>query len=274
MFLQYVPGGVAAPIGFTAAGVHCGIRKNRNKKDLALILSEVPASAAALHTQNLVLGAPNVVTGAHLENGIARAIFCNSGIANTCAADGIETANRMCELAAEALGIAADDVIVASTGVIGPSIPIEPVAAAMPVLAAALSAEGGADAAEAIMTTDTVKKEAALRFPIGGRMCHVGGIAKGSGMIAPDMAPLKMATMLAFITTDVSIAPQLLREALMVAAADSFNMLSIDGDTSTNDMLAILANGMAKNQYITGKNEDYWTFLERLKVLCETLTKK
>ncbi|MBR5135348.1 MAG: bifunctional ornithine acetyltransferase/N-acetylglutamate synthase, partial [Clostridia bacterium] len=183
-----INGGVTAPKGFTAAGVHCGIRRNRTKRDLALILSDRPAAAAAVYTQNLVKGAPLTVTKAHLENGTARAIIVNSGIANTCAADGIEKAEAMCALAANALGIDQNDVLVASTGVIGPSINLEPIEAAVPTLVSLLSVDGGADAAEAIMTTDTVKKEFAFEFDVDGVTCTLGGIAKGSGMISPNMA--------------------------------------------------------------------------------------
>ena len=233
----FIEGGVTAAKGFQAAGVHCGIRKNRAKKDLGLIVSDRPASAAAVYTRNLVKGAPLTVTQAHIADGRARAIVCNSGIANTCAFDGIEKAEAMCALTAEALGIDAADVVVASTGVIGPSIDIAPIAAGLPRLAAALSAQGSADSAEAIMTTDTRKKEFAVTFQADGRTCTLGGIAKGSGMIAPNMA-----TMLCFLTTDAAIAPQLLHEALLAVVDDTFNMLSVDGDTSTNDMCVVLAN--------------------------------
>ena len=262
----FIEGGVTAAKGFQAAGVHCGIRKNRAKKDLGLIVSDRPASAAAVYTRNLVKGAPLTVTAAHIADGRARAIVCNSGIANTCAFDGIEKAEAMCALTAEALGIDAADVVVASTGVIGPSIDIAPIAAGMPGLAAALSAQGSADAAEAIMTTDTRKKEFAVTFQAGGRTCTLGGIAKGSGMIAPNMA-----TMLCFLTTDAAIAPQLLHEALLAVVDDTFNMLSVDGDTSTNDMVVALANGAAENTLVTEKNADYDAFLEALHALCAAI---
>ena len=259
----FIEGGVTAAKGFQAAGVHCGIRKNRAKKDLGLIVSDRPASAAAVYTRNLVKGAPLTVTQAHIADGRARAIVCNSGIANTCAFDGIEKAEAMCALTAEALGI---DVVVASTGVIGPSIDIAPIAAGLPRLAAALSAQGSADAAEAIMTTDTRKKEFAVTFQADGRTCTLGGIAKGSGMIAPNMA-----TMLCFLTTDAAIAPQLLHEALLAVVDDTFNMLSVDGDTSTNDMVVVLANGAAGNTLVTEKNADYDAFLEALHALCAAI---
>ena len=265
----FVEGGVTAPQGFTAAGIHCGIRKNRTKKDLALILSDRPASAAAVYTQNLVKGAPLTVTEAHIADGMARAVICNSGIANTCAFDGVEKAEAMCALTAQALGIDAQDVIVASTGVIGPSIQLEPIEAGMPALAAALSPAGSGDAAEAIMTTDTRKKEFAVTYTVGGKTCTLGGIAKGSGMIAPNMA-----TMLCFLTTDAAIAPALLREALREVVADTFNMLSVDGDTSTNDMVAILANGAAGNPPVTEKDADYAAFLEALRQICEIICRR
>ena len=262
----FIEGGVTAAKGFQAAGVHCGIRKNRAKKDLGLIVSDRPASAAAVYTRNLVKGAPLTVTQAHIADGRARAIVCNSGIANTCAFDGIEKAEAMCALTAEALGIDAADVVVASTGVIGPSIDIAPIAAGLPRLAAALSAQGSADAAEAIMTTDTRKKEFAVTFQADGRTCTLGGIAKGSGMIAPNMA-----TMLCFLTTDAAIAPQLLHEALLAVVDDTFNMLSVDGDTSTNDMVVVLANGAAENTPVTEKNADYDAVLEALHALCAAI---
>ena len=262
----FIEGGVTAAKGFQAAGVHCGIRKNRAKKDLGLIVSDRPASAAAVYTRNLVKGAPLTVTQAHIADGRARAIVCNSGIANTCAFDGIEKAEAMCAMTAEALGIDAADVVVASTGVIGPSIDIAPIAAGLPRLAAALSAQGSADAAEAIMTTDTRKKEFAVTFQADGRTCTLGGIAKGSGMIAPNMA-----TMLCFLATDAAIAPQLLHEALLAVVDDTFNMLSVDGDTSTNDMVVVLANGAAGNTLVTEKNADYDAFLEALHALCAAI---
>lgn len=268
----FIEGGVTAAKGFQAAGVHCGIRKNRAKKDLGLIVSDRPASAAAVYTRNLVKGAPLTVTQAHIADGRARAIVCNSGIANTCAFDGIEKAEAMCALTAEALGIDAADVVVASTGVIGPSIDIAPIAAGLPRLAAALSAQGSADAAEAIMTTDTAVKEFAVSFTASGRECRLGGIAKGSGMIHPNMA-----TMLVFLTTDCAIAPELLQKALSADADDSFNMISVDGDTSTNDMVCILANGRAGNLPIDAEGADYDAFAEALafvtRRLCRAIAK-
>nr|WP_243108417.1 bifunctional glutamate N-acetyltransferase/amino-acid acetyltransferase ArgJ [Maliibacterium massiliense] len=240
-----ITGGVCAPLGFTASGVHCGIRKNHAKKDLALIVCAVPASAAAMYTQNKVYGAPITVTRAHLENGVARAVICNSGNANTCNADGVEKANRMCDLTAQALGIDESDVIVASTGVIGQTLDIAPIEAGMPALVAGLSKEGARDAAEAILTTDLRVKEKTVQFTLDGKVCRIGAIAKGSGMIHPNMA-----TMLSFITTDVAITPAMLQTALKNVVQDTYNMISIDGDTSTNDMVSIMASGLAGNALI------------------------
>ena len=257
--MKQVSGGVCAPKGFTAAGVHCGIRKNRDKRDLALILSEEPCAAAAVYTQNLVKGAPLLVTKAHLANGFAQAIVCNSGNANTCNADGVQVAEEMCALVARETGLSDDDVVVASTGVIGQPLDIGPIEAGMPPLVAALSQQGSADAAEAIMTTDLKRKEIAVTFEAGGKTCTLGGIAKGSGMIHPNMA-----TMLVFLTTDVAIRPDLLQRALRADVQDSFNMISIDGDTSTNDMVVILANGLAGNALIDAPGADYDAFCAAL----------
>ena len=239
--------------------MHCGIRKSRTKRDLALIVSETPASAAAVYTTNLVKGAPLLVTKKHLENGIARAVICNSGNANTCNADGIYIAEKMSEAAAEALGVSPDDIVVASTGVIGQPLDLEPIKKGIPALVEALSKDGCDAAAEGIMTTDTVKKEVAVEFELGGALCRIGGIAKGSGMIHPNMA-----TMLVFITTDAAISPALLQKALSSDIADTFNMVSVDGDTSTNDMVTVLANGMAGNREITEENGDYAVFMKAL----------
>ncbi len=267
--MKTVSGGVCAAKGFTAAGVHCGIRKNKTKKDLALIFSEVPASAAAVYTTNLVKGAPLVVTKKHLANGTAQAVICNSGNANTCNANGIEIAEEMSALTASALGISANDIVVASTGVIGQPLNIAPIAEGIPVLCKALSDAGSADAAEGIMTTDTVLKEIAVEFTAGGKTCRIGGIAKGSGMIHPNMA-----TMLVFITSDVSIAPALLQKALSGDIANTFNMVSVDGDTSTNDMVTVLANGMAGNETITEENDDFTAFMQALNTVTVYLCRK
>ena len=254
--MKIIQGGVCAAKGFQANGVHCGIRKNRSKKDLALIVSQVPASAAAVYTTNLVKGAPLTVTRQNIANGIAQAVICNSGNANTCNANGIEIARGMCELVHQHTGIEAGDVIVASTGVIGQPLDLTPIAEGMEKLASGLSVEGGADAAEAIMTTDTVAKEIAVEFTVGGKVCRMGGIAKGSGMIHPNMA-----TMLVFITTDCAISPEMLQKALSGDIANTFNMLSVDGDTSTNDMVSVLANAMAGNPEITSEGADFDVFM-------------
>ncbi len=267
--MKMIEGGVCAAKGFTANGVHCGIRKNHSKKDLSLILSAVPASAAAVYTTNLVKGAPLTVTKNHLHNGIAQAVICNSGNANTCNANGIEIAEAMSGLAAKELGILAEDVIVASTGVIGQPLSIEPIAAGLPELAAGLSAEGGKAAAEGIMTTDTVLKEVAVEFTLDGKTCRIGGIAKGSGMIHPNMA-----TMLVFITTDAAISPAMLQKALSGDIANTFNMVSIDGDTSTNDMVTVLANGLAGNAEITAEGGDFETFMKALNSVTIALCRK
>ena len=257
--MKTINGGVCAAKGFSANGVHCGIRKNRTKRDLALIYSEVPATAAAVYTTNLVKGAPLTVTKAHIANGYAQAVICNSGNANTCNANGVEIAEQMSELLAKEMGIKASDVVVASTGVIGQPLNIEPIQNGIPSLVAGLSKDGTDAAAEAIMTTDLAKKEIAFEFEIGGKTCKIGGIAKGSGMIHPNMA-----TMLVFITTDVAISAQMLQKALSSDIKDTFNMISVDGDTSTNDMVTVLANGMAGNAEITAEGEDFSEFMKAL----------
>ncbi len=256
--MKLINGGICAAKGFTAGGIHCGIRKNKTKRDLALIYSEKKASAAAVYTTNLVKGAPLAVTKMHLLNGTAQAVICNSGNANTCNANGIEVAQEMARLTAENLGIAEDDIVVASTGVIGLPLDITPIKEGLPALKAALG-DNSAEAAEGIMTTDTVKKEVAVSFEIDGVECKIGGIAKGSGMIHPNMA-----TMLVFITSDVNIAPEMLQKALSSDIQNTFNMVSVDGDTSTNDMVCVLANGMAGNKEITEEGESFDTFMKAL----------
>ena len=251
-------GGVCAAKGFTAAGVHCGIRKNKAKKDLALIVSEKKAAAAAVYTTNLVKGAPLTVTKAHLADGTAQAIICNSGNANTCNANGIEIAEQMCSLLADGLHISADDVVVASTGVIGQPLDIAPIKAGIGPLIDALG-DRSSDAAQGIMTTDTKEKSVAVEFTVGGKVCRLGGIAKGSGMIHPNMA-----TMLVFLTTDCAISPKMLQKALSGDVAETFNMVSVDGDTSTNDMVTILANGMAENQEICAEGAALDVFMQAL----------
>ena len=269
MSIKFVDGSVTAPKGFVASGVHCGIRKNKNKRDLALIYCEKPCTAAAIYTTNLVKSAPILVTRANLENGTAQAVICNSGNANTCNSDGVEVAEKTCALVAKALKIDEKDVIVGSTGVIGQKLPIEPIANSIPELVSALSKEGATNAAEAIMTTDLVKKEYAVEAEIGGKTVYIGGIAKGSGMIHPNMA-----TMLCFITTDVAISADMLKIAVKTVADKSFNMVSVDGDTSTNDTLAVMASGLSGNAEIIEQNEDYNIFVEALTILCRKLSKE
>ena len=267
--MKMISGGVCAAKGFTANGVHCGIRKNRTKRDLSLIYSEVPAVAAAVYTKNLVKGAPLAVTKAHLQNGKAQAIICNSGNANTCNENGVEIAKETCLHISNALGIPEDDVIVASTGVIGLPLDITPIKNGIGELVKGLTGEGSILAAEGIMTTDTSVKEVAAEFSIGDKTCRIGGIAKGSGMIHPDMA-----TMLVFITTDVSISSEMLRFALGTDVDKTFNMISIDGDTSTNDMVTVLANGKAGNREINADNDDFAEFMKALNTVTVQLCRK
>ncbi|MDY4167032.1 MAG: bifunctional glutamate N-acetyltransferase/amino-acid acetyltransferase ArgJ [Fournierella sp.] len=268
MNMKQIEGGVCAAAGFKAAGVHCGIRKNQTKRDLGLIVSDCKASAAAVYTTNLVKGAPLLVTKEHLADGTAQAILCNSGNANTCNADGPQIANAMCQLAADQLGLAPEDVAIASTGVIGQPLNLEVIQAGMAPLAADLAYHNSLHAATAIMTTDTIPKEAAVEFELDGKVCHLGGIAKGSGMIHPNMA-----TMLVFLTTDAAISSELLQKALSTDVQSTFNMVSVDGDTSTNDMVVILANGMAGNTPITQEGEDFAVFMKALNTVTMQLCK-
>lgn len=265
--MEIICGGVCAAKGFKANGIHCGIRKNKTKRDIALIVSEKTANAAAVYTTNLVKGAPLLVTKEHLADGKAKAVICNSGNANTCNADGIEKAEAMSEIAANALGIKADDVVVASTGVIGLPLDVAPIADGIGELVSGLGDHSDL-AAEGIMTTDTKKKEVAVSFMIGDRECRIGGIAKGSGMIHPNMA-----TMLVFITTDCAISSEMLSEALSTDIQSTFNMVSVDGDTSTNDMVVVLANGEAGNSEITEKNADFAVFMQALNTVTVHLCK-
>jgi glutamate N-acetyltransferase/amino-acid N-acetyltransferase len=268
--IKQIEGGVCAAKGYTAGGIYCGIRKRNDKNDLALIFSKVPAHAAAVYTTNLVKGAPLTVTKQHIADGIAQAVICNSGNANTCNSDGLEIAEKMSALAAEQLGISPRDVIVASTGVIGQKLSITPVADHIGELAAALSPGGEDEAAKAIMTTDLVMKKIAVEFEIDGKVCRLGGIAKGSGMIHPNMA-----TMLVFLTTDAAISAPMLQKALSHDVQKTFNMLSVDGDTSTNDMVTIMANGLAGNTEITEEGPAFDTFMKALNTvtisLCRTI---
>ncbi|MDD7393689.1 MAG: bifunctional ornithine acetyltransferase/N-acetylglutamate synthase [Eubacteriales bacterium] len=265
--MEIIGGGVCAAKGFKANGIHCGIRKNKTKRDIALIVSEKTANAAAVYTTNLVKGAPLLVTKEHLADGKAKAVICNSGNANTCNADGIEKAEAMSEIAANALGIKADDVVVASTGVIGLPLDVAPIADGIGELVSGLGDHSDL-AAEGIMTTDTKKKEVAVSFMIGDRECRIGGIAKGSGMIHPNMA-----TMLVFITTDCAISSEMLSEAISTDIQSTFNMVSVDGDTSTNDMVVVLANGEAGNSEITEKNADFEVFMQALNTVTVHLCK-
>ncbi|MBR5518375.1 MAG: bifunctional glutamate N-acetyltransferase/amino-acid acetyltransferase ArgJ [Clostridia bacterium] len=266
--MKVIEGGICAAKGFTASGVHCGIRKNKTKKDLALILSETKAATAAVYTTNLVKGAPLTVTKNHIADGYAQAVICNSGNANTCNANGIEIAEAMSELVAQKTGISANDVVVASTGVIGQPLDITPIAEGMDALVSGLG-NNSKDAAEGIMTTDTKLKEISVSFEIDGVECKIGGIAKGSGMIHPNMA-----TMLVFITTDCAVTPQMLGKALSTDIQNTFNMVSVDGDTSTNDMVSILANGMAGNKLIDKEDENYAEFMKALNTVTVYLCQK
>ena len=266
--MKFVEGGVCAAQGFKANGIHCGVRKNRDKKDVALIVSDVLCNAAGVYTTNLVKGAPLIVSKEHLKNGKAQAIICNSGNANTCNANGIEIAEGMANLVEKAMGISANDVIVGSTGVIGMEMSLEPFENGIEELVAGLAYNKSSDANQAIMTTDTKEKSVAVEFELDGKICHVGGIAKGSGMIRPNMA-----TMLVYLTSDVAISSKMLEQLIKEDVKDSFNMVSVDGDTSTNDMLVLLANGLAGNKEIVSENKDYLVFKEALAMCTQKLCK-
>ena len=268
--LNQISGGVCAAKGFTAAGVHCGVKagSSPDKNDLALILSEKECAAAATYTMNRVKAAPLYVTMDHLENGVALGVVANSGNANACCPQSHENAEAMSVSAAAATGREPGDFVVASTGVIGQTINISAIQAGLPQAAAALSADGSDAAAHAIMTTDTVKKEIAVSLTIGGKEVRLGAIAKGSGMIHPNMG-----TMLAFVTTDCAITHEMLSDALHEVVARTFNRVTVDGDTSTNDMCVVLANGMAGNSLIEWKDQDYETFLAALEEVCRHLSR-
>ncbi|MBQ7357880.1 MAG: bifunctional glutamate N-acetyltransferase/amino-acid acetyltransferase ArgJ [Clostridia bacterium] len=268
MNYTYSNKGICAPAGFRAAGIHCGIRKNKTKKDLALIISDCDCSTAAVYTANLVKGAPIYVTKKNLADGKARAVIVNSGNANTCNADGIEVAEKMCALVEQHTGIPACDVVVASTGVIGQPLDITPIENGMTALVSALGYDNSSDANQAIMTTDTKEKSIAVEFTLGGKRCAIGGIAKGSGMIHPNLA-----TMLVFITTDVAISSEMLEIALRGDVEDTFNMTSVDGDTSTNDTLCVMANCMAGNAEITAEGKDFEDFKAALHALTSEMCK-
>lgn len=266
----YVDGGVCAAQGFRANGLNCGLNKDKNKNDLALVVSDAECNAAAVYTTNKVKGAPILVTKKHLTatNGKARAVIANSKNANTCNADGEEKAQRMTELAATELGIAADEVMVASTGVIGQILPIEPIESHVKELVEGLSYDGNAKAVNAIMTTDTVPKEVAVTFEVNGTTVTLGGMAKGSGMIHPNMA-----TTLNFVTTDAVISKELIQKALSEITKITYNCLSIDGDTSTNDMVLVMANGLAGNPEINKEDEAYAAFKQALYIVMMNMTK-
>ena len=282
--MKQIPGGVTAPKGFTASGVHCGVKKGKGdgnqppmskmpevlegKKDLALIVSEQPCVAAAVYTMNRVKAAPLYVTMDHLENGEAQAIVANSGNANACAPNSHEHAEAMCQLAAQATGLKASDFVVASTGVIGQELNIDAIAKGMPAAAAALSKDGSDAAANAIMTTDTVKKELSVTCSVGGKTVTIGAIAKGSGMIHPNMG-----TMLCFVTTDCAITHEMLTDALHEIVPRTFNRVTVDGDTSTNDMCVVLANGMAGNELVEWKDDNYTVFYKTLYYVFEQLAR-
>ena len=273
--MKTISGGVTAPKGFRAAGVYCGVKAShagvpgtQGKPDLAMIVSDCECTAAATYTLNRVKAAPLYVTMGHLEDGVCRGIVANSGNANACAPLSHENAEKMCELAAAATGLKPQDFAVASTGVIGQTLNIAAIQRGMPQVAGELSYEGSAAAAHAIMTTDTVKKEIAVTVTIGGKPVTVGAIAKGSGMIHPNMG-----TMLCFITTDCAITSEMLSDALHDIVPRTFNRVTVDGDTSTNDMCVVLANGMAENTQIEWKDDDYTLFYKALYQVCETMSR-
>lgn len=266
--MKNIEGGVCAPKGYKANGIHAGIRENHDVKDLSLIVSDVVATTAATYTTNKVKGAPLTVTKKHLKNGKAKAIICNSGNANTCNTNGIEIANQVCELLADEIHIDPQDVVVASTGVIGQPMSITPFKNSMKELVEGLNTNGSFDAELGIMTTDTVPKEYAIEFTLGKHTCRLGAIAKGSGMIHPNMA-----TMLAFVTSDVDISKEMLDIMIHEVVEDTFNMVSVDGDTSTNDMLTVMCNGLAGNPKIVFKDDHYRIMKEALYEICELLSK-
>lgn len=265
--MKMIDGGVCAAKGFKAGAMRCGIRKSQTKKDLAMILSDCECSAAAVYTTNRVKAAPILLTMEHLSNGKARAVIVNSGNANACAPFGIENARREAMAAARALDVALEDVIVASTGVIGQTLNVECIEENVGSME--MKYDNSLAAAEAIMTTDTKVKTIAVEFEIGGKICHIGGICKGSGMIHPNMG-----TMLSFITTDCAISPEMIQKALKADVKKTFNRVTVDGDTSTNDMCTVLANGMAGNEIITKEGEDFTLFCEALHVVTKDLARK
>ena len=282
--MKIISGGVTAAQGFRAAGIRCGVKTGKGdgnqpivpsmkeyltgKKDLAMILSDVECAAAGVYTLNRVKAAPVYISMEHLEDGVCRGIIANSGNANACAPQSHENAEKMCELAAAATGLKPTDFAVASTGVIGQTLNIAAIEQGIPFLVQNLSADGSDDAGAAIMTTDTVPKNIAIQFTLDGQTVRMGGIAKGSGMIHPNMG-----TMLCFITTDASISPDMLKAALDEVIPRTFNRVTVDGDTSTNDTCILLANGLAGNNLIEWKDDNYTLFVTALRQVCETLAK-
>ncbi|MCB6367087.1 bifunctional ornithine acetyltransferase/N-acetylglutamate synthase [Intestinibacillus massiliensis] len=264
--MKIISGGVCAAQGFTAGSIRCGVKESREKDDVALILSDCECTAAATYTLNRVKAAPLYVTMEHLEDGVARAVIANAGNANACAPDGMENARRMAKAAAARLGVDERGVVVASTGVIGQRLNVECIEQRLPGIE--LTPDGSDKAAEAIMTTDTKMKSVAVEFTVGGKACRMGGIAKGSGMIHPNMG-----TMLCFITTDCAITHEMLTDALQEAVRKTFNRVSVDGDTSTNDMCVVLANGRAGNPLIDWQDEDYQAFHKALAEVCTRLAR-
>ena len=270
--IKRIEGGVTYPAGFRASGIHCGLRKNKSKKDLALILADKLCNAAAIYTTNKVYGAPITVTREHLKNGMARAAICNSGNANTCNPDGVDKANAMCAALAAQLGIDENDIIITSTGVIGEPLPLEPILNGIPALCDSLGydAENGYAAASAIMTTDTRLKQIAAETMIDGVKVKIGGMSKGSGMIQPNMA-----TMLCFVTTDATISSEALQTLLKRVADRTFNMISVDGDTSTNDTFSVMASGLAGNALIDDPDSESGKAFEALlEYVCKYLARK
>ncbi|MGN0460601.1 MAG: bifunctional glutamate N-acetyltransferase/amino-acid acetyltransferase ArgJ [Ruminococcus sp.] len=270
MDYKFIDGTVTTPKGFTGAAICAGIKEgNTTKKDVMMVKCDKVCNAAAVYTKNLVKSASILVTQENLKNGKAQAIVANSGNANACTANGVKVAEDVCKLCASTLGIDYNDVIIASTGVIGVPMPLGPFEQKLYQMKKVMSKEGGTDCAEAIMTTDTVKKEMAMELTLDGKKVNIGGIAKGSGMIH-----INMGTMLSFVTTDAAVSSKMLEEALKEAVEDTFNMVSVDGDTSTNDTLAIMASGLAGNKEITEKNEDYKEFVGALKEAFKSLAKQ
>lgn len=266
---RVIKGGVTAPLGFKAAGIHSGMRRNKNKRDLAMIRCDVRCTAAGVYTQNLVKGATIAVTRRNLADGYAQGIICNSGNANTCNADGEKKAEKMCQMAARVMNISSEDVIVASTGVIGQTLNLSPIENSIDELASQLRYDGGSDAADAILTTDRYRKEIAFECDLCGTKIRFGAMAKGSGMVHPNMA-----TILCFITTDAAITHQMLRKSLSLVIPDTFNMVSVDGDTSTNDAVTVMASGMAKNPPIESEGAAFERFTEALRAICVTICRE